>query len=45
MVHVAVTAHPTMAWVIQHLREAMPFGIQPFYLFPDNDANYGNEVS
>jgi len=27
-VHVAVTAHPTMAWVIQQLREAIPFGQQ-----------------
>ena len=25
--HFAVTAHPTMAWVIQQLREAMPFGL------------------
>jgi putative transposase len=44
VVHVAVTAHPTMAWVIQQLREAMPFGIQPTYLFRDNDAIYGGEV-
>jgi hypothetical protein len=29
VVHFAVTAHPTMAWVIQQLREAMPFGQQP----------------
>jgi transposase InsO family protein len=42
--HVSVTAHPTMAWVIQQLREAMPFGIQPTYLFRDNDAIYGDEV-
>ena len=26
VVHFAVTAHPTTAWVIQQLREAMPFG-------------------
>ena len=44
VVHVAVTAHPTMAWVIQQLREAMPFGIQPTYLFRDNDVIYGGEV-
>jgi hypothetical protein len=44
VLHVAVTAHPTMAWVIQQLREAMPFGIQPRYLFRDNDAIYGGEV-
>ncbi|MDA2923937.1 integrase core domain-containing protein, partial [Acidobacteria bacterium AH-259-L09] len=44
VVHVAVTAHPTMAWVIQQLREAMPFGAQPDYLFRDNDGIYGDEV-
>jgi putative transposase len=44
VVHVAVTAHPTMAWVIQQLREAMPFGIQPTYLFRDNDGIYGESV-
>ena len=45
VVHFAVTAHPTMAWVIQQLREAMPFGQQPSYLFRDNDGLYGDEVS
>ena len=45
VVHFAVTAHPTMAWVIQQLREAMPFGQQPSYLFRDNDGIYGDEVS
>jgi len=44
VVHVAVTAYPTMAWVIQSLREAMPFGIQPTYLFRDNNAIYGDKV-
>ena len=39
-----MTAHPTMAWVIQQLREAMPFGQQPTYLFRDNDGIYGDEV-
>ena len=43
--HFAVTAHPTMAWVIQQLREAMPFGQQPTYLFRDNDGIYGEDVS
>jgi transposase InsO family protein len=45
VIHVAVTAHPTMAWVIQQLREAMPYGIQPTYLFRDNDGIYGDEVA
>ena len=39
-----MTAHPTTAWVIQQLREAMPFGQQPSYLFRDNDGIYGDEV-
>jgi transposase InsO family protein len=45
VVHVAITAHPTMAWVIQQLREATPFGRQPSYLFRDNDGIYGHGVS
>jgi len=44
VVHFAVTPHPTTAWVIQQLREAMPFGQQPSYLFRDNDGIYGDEV-
>jgi putative transposase len=35
--HVAVTTHPTSAWVAQQLREATPFGNQPEYLIHDND--------
>ena len=34
-----------MAWVIQQLREAMPFGLQPRYRFRDHDGIYGDEVS
>jgi transposase InsO family protein len=45
VVHVSVTAHPTMPWVVQQLREATPFGIQPTYLFRDNDGIYGDDVS
>ena len=33
-----------MAWVIQQLREATPFGRQPRYLFRDNDGIYGHGV-
>jgi hypothetical protein len=32
------------AWVIQQLREAMPVGQQPSYLFRDDDGIYGEEV-
>jgi putative transposase len=35
--HVAITAHPTSAWVAQQLREATPYGMQPDYLVHDND--------
>jgi putative transposase len=33
VVHFAVTAHPTMAWVIQQLREAMPLVNSPAICF------------
>jgi len=33
VLHMATTYAPSMAWVIQQLREAMPFGRQPRYLF------------
>jgi len=42
--HFAVTAHPSMDWVIQQLREATPFGCQPRYLFRDSDGIYGHGV-
>jgi putative transposase len=45
VVHFRVTAYPTIAWVIQQLREALPFGLQPTYLFRDNDGIYGEEES
>ena len=44
VLHWAVTRHPYMNWVIQQLRESMPFGLQPKYLFRDNDGIYGNGV-
>jgi hypothetical protein len=44
VVHFAVTAHPTMAWVIQQLREAMPFGQQPTYLFCDMTTMQSTET-
>lgn len=44
VLHWAVTRHPYMNWVIQQLRESMPFGQQPKYLFRDNDDIYGNGV-
>ena len=41
IVRFSIMSHPSMNWVIQQLREAMPFGIQPKYLFRDNDRIYG----
>ena len=40
VVHVAVTRHPTDAWVAQQLREATPFGLHPTYLIRDNDSGF-----
>jgi hypothetical protein len=33
-----------MRWVIQQLREAMPYGQQPRFVFRDNDGIYGDGV-
>ncbi len=41
VVHVNVTAHPSDAWVAQHLREATPFGETAKHLICDNDTKYG----
>jgi len=45
VIHLATTHNPTMEWVIQQLRNAMPFGVQPQYLFRDNDGIYGHGVA
>ncbi len=44
VIHFSTTYHPSMAWVIQQLREATSFGRQPRYLFRDNDGIYGHGV-
>jgi transposase InsO family protein len=41
VIHVAVTRHPTDAWVAQQLREATPFGQAPRFLIRDNDRKFG----
>ena len=41
VIRFAITPNPSMNWVIQQLREAMPFRKQPKYLFRDNDSIYG----
>jgi putative transposase len=40
VIQFAITKTPSMKWVTQQLREAMPFGLQPRYLFRDNDGIY-----
>lgn len=44
VIHFATTYHPSMEWVIQQFRGATPFGLQPRYLFRDNDGIYGHGV-
>ena len=41
VVHVAVTPSPTLAWVIQRIREATPFGSVPRFLVHNNDGIFG----
>ena len=43
LLHVAVTAHPTAAWVWRQLIEATPWGRQPQYLIRDRDRVYGGD--
>jgi len=45
VVHVAVTRHPTDAWVAQQLREATPVGTGPRFLIRDNDATFGAQFA
>ena len=41
LVHLAVTAHPTAAWVWRQLTEATPWGRRPASLIRDRDRVYG----
>jgi len=45
VVHVAVTRHPTDAWVAQQLREATPERTAPTYLIRDNDSKFGPDFA
>ena len=38
------TYNPTMEWVLQQLRESMPWGEQPRFMHRDNNSIYGNGV-
>jgi len=44
VIHFAITRYPAIKWVVQQLRESMPFGVQPEYLFRDNEGIFGNGV-
>ena len=41
LVRLAVTAHPTAAWVWRQLVEATPWGRRPTHFLRDRDAVYG----
>jgi hypothetical protein len=41
IVHVNVTANPTLAWVKQQIREATPWEQTPRFLIHDNDGVFG----
>jgi len=41
VVHVAVTASPTLAWLKQRIRAATPYGSGPRFLVHDNDGIFG----
>ena len=45
LVHVAVTAHPTAAWVWRQLIEATSWGRHPPYLVRDRDRVYGGDFA
>lgn len=43
IVHVGVTAHPTVEWTVQQLREAFPWATAPRFLLRDRDRIFGRE--
>ncbi len=43
LMHLAVTAHPTAAWVWRQLVEATPWGRRPKHLIRDRDTVYGGD--
>jgi transposase InsO family protein len=45
LVHTAVTAHPTAAWVWRQLINPTPWGRTPAYLVRDRDAVYGADFA
>ncbi|HET9399620.1 MAG TPA: hypothetical protein VFO34_01605 [Candidatus Acidoferrales bacterium] len=45
ILHFNVTQRPTSAWVIQQLREALPFQLGPRFLIFDRDSKFSVEVA
>jgi transposase InsO family protein len=43
ILHFAVTAHPTVEWTAQQMREAFPWERAPRYLLRDRDRIFGQE--
>jgi transposase InsO family protein len=43
LIHIAVTAHPTAAWVWRQVINATPWGRTPAYLVRDRDSIYGGD--
>jgi putative transposase len=43
ILHFAVTAHPTVEWTVQRLREAFPWDTAPDYLLRDRDRIFGQD--
>jgi putative transposase len=44
ILHLNVTRHPTIRWIVQQLREAFPYQTAPRFLIFDHDQKYGSEV-
>lgn len=42
IVHFAVTAHPTAAWIAQQITEAFPWDTAPRFMIRDRDGAYGS---
>ncbi len=41
ILHINVTAHPTAAWTAQQVVEAVPWELNPRFVFRDGDGSYG----
>jgi transposase InsO family protein len=45
ILHFAVTAHPTVEWTAQQLREAFPWDTAPRFLLRDRDRIFGSDFT